>query len=155
NWTYGKWLTGSTVLFSVSTQAQMFLLAGLLGLGATGILRAMQLPSLIATQGVTATSLLFLPVLSKELGLAGHGRMKHKAWLVSMGLAIAGICFGVFLMFFCGQAEQLLFGGKFVGYAWLMPLLALIPVATGLTSGFSMVLRILQGARYEFFAYLV
>jgi O-antigen/teichoic acid export membrane protein len=57
NWNYGRWLVLSTGLFSVSAQIQTYLCAGLLGLGAAGIFRAMQVPSLVMTQIVTAVGL--------------------------------------------------------------------------------------------------
>jgi len=68
NWTYGRWLVGSVLLFSISSQVQTFLVAGSLGLGAAGILRAMQIPSLVMTQVVAATGLLVLPTLSYDFG---------------------------------------------------------------------------------------
>src|SRR5258708_7342476 len=64
NWHYGRLLVASTALFSVFSQAQIFLVGAVLGLGAAGVLRAMQLPSLLMTQVVIAAGLLILPVFS-------------------------------------------------------------------------------------------
>jgi O-antigen/teichoic acid export membrane protein len=150
NWTYGRWLVGSAVLFSVSSQVQTFLAAAMLGLSAAGILRAMQLPSLVMTQVVTATSLLFLPVFSRDFGREAIGRMHQKAKFVSMGLAVPNLCFVVGLTLFAGRAEYLLFNGKYASYAWLIPVLALIPVVNGLSAGYSMALRAAQKPHFDF-----
>ena len=37
NWSYGRWLVGSAILYSVSSQMQMFLVAGVLGLSTAGV----------------------------------------------------------------------------------------------------------------------
>jgi O-antigen/teichoic acid export membrane protein len=155
NWTYGRWLVGSTVLFSISSQTQMLLAAGLLGLGAAGILRAMQLPSLVMTQVTTAAGFLVLPAFSYDFGKGRIERLRHKAMLVSLGLVGAAIVFAAFLAVFAGRSEHLLFGGKYASYVWLMPVLALMPVSTGLSMGYSMALRASQKPHFDLIANVV
>jgi O-antigen/teichoic acid export membrane protein len=152
NWWYGRWLLGSTILYSVSGQVQMFLAAGILGLGAAGILRAMMLPASVMTQVVIAAGLLVLPGLSYDFGGGLVGRIQQKAVIVSGSLCAAGVCFAVSLWVVAGRVEHLLFGGKFVQYAWLMPILALIPAANGLTMGFSAALRATQRPQFDLLA---
>jgi O-antigen/teichoic acid export membrane protein len=135
---------GSTILYSISGQVQMFLAAGMLGLGAAGVLRATMLPASVMTQAVTAAGLLVLPGLSYDFGRGLVKRVREKAVIVSGALCAAGICFAAGLWVVAGQVERLLFGGKFAAYAWLMPALALIPAANGLTMGFSSALRASQ-----------
>ena len=84
NWTYGRWLVGSTVLLSITIQTQMFLVAGFLGLGAAGVLRAMQLPSLVMTQVVMATGLLIIHAFSYDFGSGRIKQLRRKAGLVSL-----------------------------------------------------------------------
>jgi O-antigen/teichoic acid export membrane protein len=152
NWWYGRWLLGSTILYSVSGQVQMFLAAGILGLGAAGILRAMMLPASVMTQVVIAAGLLVLPGLSYDFGGGLVGRIQQKAVIVSGLLGAAGVCFAVSLWMVAGRVEHLLFGGKFAEYAWLMPILALIPAANGLTMGFSAALRATQRPQFDLLA---
>jgi len=152
NWTYGRWLVGSTVLFSVSTQTQTLLAAGLLGLGAAGILRAMQIPSLVMTQVTTAASLLVLPGFSYDFGNGAIERLRHKATLASLGLVAGALCYAGLLALFAGQIELTLFGGKYAAYAWLMPVLALIPVCGGFSVGYSMALRASQKPAFDLLA---
>lgn len=149
NWTYGRWLVGSTVLSSISSQTQMFLAAAMLGLGSAGILRAMQIPSLVMTQVVTATGLLILPAFSTDFGRGAVERLRHKAKLVSLGLAGAALCFAVLLGFGARSVEYWLFGGKYTAHAWLIPVLALIPAVGGFYQGFSMALRASQKPHFD------
>jgi O-antigen/teichoic acid export membrane protein len=152
NWTYGRWLVGSTVLSSVSTQAQMFLVAGLLGLGAAGVLRAMQIPSLIMTQVTTVASLMVLPSFSYDFGKGALERLRDKATVVSLSLAVGALCFAGLLALLAGPTERVLFNGRYAPYAWLMPVLALIPVCTGLSTGYSMALRAFQKPHFDLLA---
>ena len=149
NWTYGRWLVGSTVLYSISTQTQAFLVAGILGLGAAGILRAMQIPSLAMTQIVTATGLLILPAFSHDFGRGSTGRIRHKAVLVSASLGFVALCFCLFLAIEAGRVEHVLFGGKYASDAWIMSVLALVPVANACSLGYSMALRASHRPDYD------
>jgi O-antigen/teichoic acid export membrane protein len=152
NWTYGRWLVGSTVLSSMSSQTQTFLAAGILGLGAAGTLRAMQLPSLVMTQVVFASGLIVLPAFSYDFGKGSMALLRHKATLASVGLVAGGLGFAALLWLFAGRAEHLLFGGKYAPYAWLMPVFALIPVAMGFSTGYSMAMRASQKPRFDLVA---
>ncbi len=155
NWTYGKWLIGSALLNPAVGQAQVFFIAAFLGLGAAGGLRAMQLPSLVMTQGITATGLLFLPVLSGDHGRGAMAGMRHKSMLLSVALAGVSLCFAGFLAISSGRLEQVLFGGKYATYAWLMPVLALVPVVNAFSIGYSMALRASQKPQFDLLANLV
>jgi len=152
NWSYGRWLVGSTVLSSICGQTQMFLVAGMLGLGAAGILRAMQLPSLVMMQVVMSTGPLLLPAFSSEFGRGVTKPIQHKALLVSLGLGAAALGFAGLLGAFAGPIEHIFFGGKYGPYAWLMPLLALVPTAIGFNQGFSLALRATQRPHFDLIA---
>lgn len=152
NWTYGRWLVGSTVLWSIASQTQMFLVAALLGLGAAGILRAMQLPSLVMTQIVMATGLLIIHAFSYDFGRGRIKELRRKAGLVSLGISGVALAYAVLLMVVSTRLEHILFGGKYAGYAWLMPLLAMIPAANGFSIGYSMALRASQRPHFDLVA---
>ena len=149
NWAYGRWLVGSILLFSISSQAQTFLAAASLGLGAAGVLRAMQIPSLVMTQVVTATGLLILPTLSYDFGHGLIQRMRHKAVLASAGLCAITLAFAALTAIEAPRIGHLLYGEKYSSQIWLMPVLCLVPVANGLAMGFSMTLRASQKPRFD------
>jgi O-antigen/teichoic acid export membrane protein len=152
NWTYGRWLVGSTVLWSITSQTQTFLVAALLGLGAAGILRAMQLPSLVMMQIVMATGLLIIHAFSYDFGRGRIKELRRKAGLVSLGIGGVALAYAVLLMIGSTPLEHILFNGKYAGYAWLMPLLALIPAANGFSIGYSMALRASQKPHFDLIA---
>ena len=152
NWSYGRWLIGTAILYPISGQVQMFLVAGFLGLGSAGVLRAMMLPASVMTQVVSATDLLILPSLSNDFGRGFLRRMRQKAVLVSGTLGAAGLGFVGLLRLIAGPAEHVLFDGKFAPYVWLIPVLALIPAANGFNSGFSAALRGSQRPHFDLLA---
>jgi O-antigen/teichoic acid export membrane protein len=152
NWIYGRWLVGSTVLSSVSSQTQMFLAAAMLGLGSAGILRAMQIPSLVMTQIAAAAGLLALTSFSYDFGNGHMEWLRRKAMLVSVGLVGGLLAFAFVLTIFAGQTERILFGGRYAAYAHLMPVLALVPAAMGFSTGYSMAMRASQKPRFDLLA---
>jgi O-antigen/teichoic acid export membrane protein len=152
NWNYGRWLMASTTLFSISSQAQTYLVAAMMGLAAAGILRAIQIPALVMTQIVTATSLLVLPSMSYEFGMGRGGRLRKKAVLSSIGLSGLALSYTLLLWLFARPLEHILFGGKFSEHAWLIPVLGLVPVCTGFSLGFSMALRASQKPQFDLLA---
>jgi O-antigen/teichoic acid export membrane protein len=141
NWHYGRWLAGSAVLYSVSSQVQMFLVAAFLGLGSAGILRAMQIPMQFMAQIITATGMLLLPTFAYDFGKGRTERLRHKAALVSLGLSVMALCFVMLLALVSRPVEHLLFGSKYSAFAWLMPVLALVSVVNGFSTGYSMGMR--------------
>jgi O-antigen/teichoic acid export membrane protein len=155
NWEYGHWLTLTTALSWVSVQAQTFLAAGFLGLAGAGILRAMQLPSLAMSQVVAATMLIALPSMSRELGQGNLKQLRKKAILCGVSLTAMGAIFVAALFLFAVPLEKLLFAGKYASFSWLIPVLGLVPLFVGFSSGFSFALRLLRKAKFEFLAYLL
>jgi len=152
NWTYGRWLVGSTTLYSISNQTQTYLVAVMLGLGAAGVLRAMQLPSLLMTQAVTAAGLLFLPALSRDFGRGDVKQVRRKAMIVSTTLAFVGLIFVALLVVVGSPLERVMYSGKYASEVWLIPVLGLIPVATGFSTGFSMALKAAGKPHYDLVA---
>jgi O-antigen/teichoic acid export membrane protein len=155
NWTYGRWLVGGTVLSSVSSQMQTFLVAALLGLSAAGVFRAVQIPMLVMTQVVFAVGPVILPAFSYDFGRGTVLGMRRKASLVSLGLGTAALCFVALMAIFAMPVEHLLFGDKYSAYARLIWVLALIPVSQGFSLGFSMALRASQTPHFDLVANVI
>ena len=152
NWEYGRWLAGGAVLFSLSSQMQTFLVAALLGLGAAGIFRAVQIPMLVMTQVVFCVGPVILPAFSYDYGRGAIRGMRRKASLVSFGLGVGALCFVGLLALFALPVEHLLFGDRYVAYAGLIWFLALIPVTQGAALGYSMALRASQTPHFDLVA---
>jgi O-antigen/teichoic acid export membrane protein len=149
NWNYGRWLAASAVLFNAFTQTQTFLVAGFLGLGAAGILRAMQMPALVMTQIVTAMGLVVLPSMSYDIGLQRFQQLRIKASLTTLSLTSVALVYAALLFAVARPVEHVLYGGKYALYSGLIPLFALVPVCTGFATGHSMALRALQKPQFD------
>jgi O-antigen/teichoic acid export membrane protein len=152
NWTYGRWLTLTTLLSWTTVQVQTFLAASILGLATAGALRAIQLPSLAMTQVIAATTLLVIPSMSQELGNGNVARLRKKAIITSVCLTALGIVFVTGLFLFAAPLEKLLFGGKYASSAWLIPVLGLVPVFTGFSASLCLALRVLLKSHLELIA---
>lgn len=152
NWRYGRWLVASTALYAACSQTQTFLTAGLLGLGLAGVLRAMQMPSLVMTQMVVASGLLVMPSMSRDFGLGRMAHLRSKATLTSAALAVIALVYAAALFMTASPIERLFYGGKYASFAWLIPLLSLVPVCTGFSTGYSMALRASQKPQFDLLA---
>ena len=155
NWLYGRWLVGSAVLYAATSQLQMVLAAAFLGLGAAGILRAMQIPSLMMTQIITATGLLVLPALSYNFARGETQKLRRRATLVSVALVGFALALVAVLVLFAAPIERILYSGKYAPYASLMAVLALIPVMNGFAAGFSIALRASQKPQFDLISNIV
>ncbi len=149
SWNYGRWLVASTTLLSVASQIQTYLAAGMIGLSAAGALRAMQIPSLVMVQVVTAVSLLALPSMASDFGRGRMDMLRRKAAFSTLVLTAMAATYFIVLWVFAGRIEHILYGGKFSANVWLIPVLGLVPVCTAFLSGFSMVLRAAQKPHYD------
>jgi O-antigen/teichoic acid export membrane protein len=155
NWNYGRWLAGSAVLYSVSSQVQMFLVAGFLGLGSAGILRAMQIPMQFMAQIITAIGMLLLPTFAYDFGRGHTERLRHKAAFVSLALSVLALCFVMVLALVPRPIEYLLFGSKYSDFAWLIPVLALVSVVNSFSTGYSMGMRGSQMPQFDLISNVV
>jgi len=149
NWIYGRWLIGSTVLFSISNQAQTFIVAGFVGLAGAGTLRAMQLPALVMTQIVAAASILALPSFAAESEDHDFGNLRFKAYATSLLLGGLAFVYVLVLLGFSKGLAWLLFHGKFAGRENLMSLLALSPVFMALNVGPNLFMRAIRKPQFD------
>jgi O-antigen/teichoic acid export membrane protein len=144
HWQYGKWLSATALLTFGVTQLQTFLVAGYLGLAAAGALRAMFNFVQPMNQVTAAVALLFLPNLSADFGAGRSGRLRIKGEFIAVGLLGLSLVYEAVLLCFGPRLEQIVYGGRFQAYNWLIPVLGLMPVFIALTSGRSLVLQAIQ-----------
>ena len=104
---------------------------------------------------MAAFSRLALPVLSLDFGRKNVIGLKKKGLIVTGILTGAASTYALLLLLFYKPIEVLLYGGKFQAYAWLIPLLGMIPVFSGFGSGFSLVLRAFQKPQHYLYSYLL
>jgi O-antigen/teichoic acid export membrane protein len=151
HWDYGRWFVAQAVLGIFIYQAPIFLGAAFLGLEGAGVFRAMQNFALPMTQIVTAVMIFGIPSLSAEFGRGNLLALRNKGFLITATLiAIAGL-YEVMLFFGYPYLERILYAGKFAPYAWMIPVLGLVPLASAVASGCQVALRALQKPQYFFY----
>jgi O-antigen/teichoic acid export membrane protein len=141
NWRYGRSLVGGALASATLGQAPIVLAPLFLGLAGAAKLYAMQIPALMTLQLATAAGMLLLPGYARESFLGNNKHLRQLAQRISLSLAASSLVVAAILCFAAAPLERLLFGGKFAAVAWLMPWLLIVPLASGLASGYSMALR--------------
>ncbi|MGQ9676025.1 MAG: hypothetical protein ACUVX1_10215 [Chloroflexota bacterium] len=141
HWTYGQWVVLATILSLATTQAQMFLTAGIVGLQGAGTLRAMLVFVLPMVQVTTALGVLDLPRLASDFSQGDLNRLRRRTEAVTLGLAGIAVVYQLALWLLAGQLESLLYGGKYASWAWIIPVLGLVPIFSALATGYARPLR--------------
>jgi len=149
-WGFGKWVMGAVVPYSIATQAQLFLTAGMIDLDSAGAWRALQNFTLPIMQGITALSVLGMPALAREFGIANFPSLRRKGVRL-LGLMMLFAVFNeVALLLFGSSLGAWIYGGKYDQYFGLLPLLGIVPILAALATGYSLMLRAIQRPSYYF-----
>jgi len=135
NWTLGKWMILSGALIAVAGQSQVFLSGAILGLEEAGALNAIQ--SLCQPMMLTITTIIALmaPRLAENYARQEYSAFKNKILFMTIGLILLALCFETILIFFRVDIEQIVFGGKYSAYTFLLPLFGIIPLILSCTAG--------------------
>jgi O-antigen/teichoic acid export membrane protein len=154
HWVYGRWMAALAALSLGTTYIHTLVLAGLLGLEAAGILKAMFNPVQPVAQIITAMSVLALPVLSHDFGVDHTTKVFKKGFLITGVLTALACAYELVLLGFHHPLERFLYGGKFAEYSWLLPLLGTVPISLGMASGCSLVMRAFEKPQHSFYTAL-
>ena len=141
HWDFGKWLLPSALFFPLLSQIQIVLSAKLLGLGAAGVLRALQNPVLPVIQVVTALATLAIPVLARDFGGGDKSLMYRRGVMYTGAMTLVAVTYEVAVLSTGNLWDRLIYGGKYSSYDWLMPVLGIVPIATAIATGCSVLLR--------------
>jgi O-antigen/teichoic acid export membrane protein len=135
NWNFGKWLIMSSIFIALGSQVQIWISASLLGVAASGTLRALQVIIQPMMLTITALTALVTPSLSFEYSRGDFGRFRQKIRFLIISLLLLAILFEAFLLLFSSPIEKFSYGGKFSAYAFLLPVWGVIPLALAYSSG--------------------
>ncbi|MBM7867980.1 oligosaccharide flippase family protein [Heliobacterium gestii] len=144
NWMFGRWLLGASLLALGSTQAQTLLLGWWAGAEAAGILQAMMNFMLPMTQTVTAASTWMLPVFARDFGEGKLAQLRSNSLVMMVLLTACALAYWLLLWGGGDLLERLIYGGRYVGYVWLIPIIGLVPVITAAAAVYSVTLRAFQ-----------
>jgi len=144
HWHYGRWAAGTGVLAWVPIYAYYLVLPTWSGLEASAALKALFNLILPILHSDSALTTLLVPVLVRAR--ASAGRFRHLLRLAALMLAIEGVVYWLMLGIFREELIVTIYGGSYRGYANLLWLLGLLPLAAGLLNVLGSALRALEQA---------
>jgi O-antigen/teichoic acid export membrane protein len=102
------------------------------------------------TQVVSAISVLGLPVLASDFGKGNFVQLRQKGLILIATLTGLAVIYEIVISMLRDPLEQVVYGGKYAPYTWLIIPLGLVPVFIALSTGFSILVRSIQKPRYYF-----
>lgn len=154
HWRYGRWALASSIASWVPAYIYYPLLTSFSGMSQGGELRALM--NLVAPMQQTqaALSMLFLPYAARvyaEQGKSAVGGITQRITMVSLA---ASAVYWVFVIPFRGSVFHILYAGKYMEVAYLIPAIAVGAVLWGAASGPSIVLRAMDSPASVFVAFI-
>lgn len=153
HWSYGRWALGTAVVTWAPSNVFYLGAGALLGVSQAGTLRALNNIVLPVHHCGSALGRLFQPHVSAAYGKDGaegtRAPVRHLTLLFGGGAAVYGLLFSVFH----GPVFRLLYGGKYMEYAWLVPWVTLGAVFQVAAYGPSIGLRAMQAPASVFAAF--
>lgn len=153
HWQYGRWALGGSIASWVPAYVFFPVLGKLSGLASAGELKALMNLAAPLTQVQAAFTMLLLPYAAR---LRGEGRRRKLARLTRLlTVATMGGCtaYWASVLLLRSSIFQLLYRGKYLGVAQLLPLVAIGSILWGGTFGYATVLRAMERPRLIFQAY--
>lgn len=152
HWSYGRWSVGTRAMAWITGSSYFVLLPIWGGLEATAALRALMNLIMPVLQVYAALSVLLLPTLVQARGAAGFGRTTR----LNFVLFISGsTLYWMVLGLLHRPLIDWIYDGRYTGYAWLIWILALVPIIAGVAEVQSTVLRALERVDLVFWASVV
>lgn len=139
-WPFGRWLFVGSIAYGVSSQANVFLIAALLGPAALGGLRAVETVFAPLSLVLPAVSLPALPIMTRRLAI---GPNEGKRFAVQVSGLLAGITATYVILAGMGGDTLLrgVFGDSFVGFDSLILPIAIQQVVMATGGGFDLLLQ--------------
>jgi O-antigen/teichoic acid export membrane protein len=141
HWNFGVWLLPSALFFPLLSQIQIVLSAKMLNLESAGILRALQNPILPVIQVVSALAVLAIPMLARDFGAGDKATMYRRGVMYTGVMTLVAVAYEIAVLLTGNLWDKLLYAGKYSAYDWLMPVLGIVPIATAIATGCSVLLR--------------
>lgn len=155
HWEYGRWALGVSVVTWIPYYMYYPLVAMFSGMAQAGQLRAVMNLSLPLEQSYTALSILFLPYAARvcrEKGIASSGPLVRRI----TGLFVVGaVVYWAILIPFKSVAFHILYGGKYMELAPLIPYVALGTTLWSAAFGPAIMLRAIESPDSIFYARVV
>jgi O-antigen/teichoic acid export membrane protein len=155
HWEYGRWALGVSVVTWIPYYMYYPLVSFFSGMAAAGQLKALMNFSLPLEQSYTALSILFLPYASRvcrEKGISSSGPLVRRITLL---FVVGAVVYWGLLIPFKGAAFHLLYGGKYMEVAPLIPYVAIGTTLWSAAFGPAILLRAIESPDSIFYARIV
>lgn len=141
HWSYGKWVIATAVGYWFSTGAYYMVVALLLPIEQTAQLKALLNLATPLNQVIAALGLLILPIASATYADGQHIQFTGITRLTTFAFTAFGIAYLLFLEFAGEPLMRLLYHGRYMEVAALLPLSAVPTVLLGAAEGSIISLR--------------
>jgi len=144
HWRYGRWALGANAMMWIPINAFYPILSKFSGMAQAGELKALMNFAAPMLQACAALHTLLLPYAARVLdqrGSDGVSIILRRMTLLCVGCAVP---YWIVLLLFRGTAFQMLYAGRYIEVAYLLPVVALASVAGSAFFGPSIVLRALE-----------
>ncbi len=155
HWEYGRWALAVSVVTWIPYYMYYPLVSAFSGMAAAGQLKALMNLSLPLEQSYTALAILFLPYAARvcrEKGISSSGPLVRRITLLFVGGAVA---YWGLLIPFKGMAFHILYGGKYMEVAPLIPYVAIGTTMWSAAFGPAILLRAIESPDSIFYARVV
>ena len=155
HWEYGRWALGVSVVTWIPYYMYYPLVSMFSGMAQAGQLRAVMNLALPLEQSYTALSILFLPYaarICREKGISSSGPLVRR---ITMLFVAGSVFYWAILIPFKGVAFHLLYGGKYMELAPLIPYVALGTTLWSAAFGPAILLRAIESPDSIFYARIV
>lgn len=155
HWEYGRWALGVSVVTWIPYYMYYPLVSMFSGMAQAGQLRAVMNLSLPLEQSYTALSILFLPYAARvcrEKGVARSGPLVRR---ITMLFVVGSVAYWAVVIPFKSVAFHLLYGGKYMELAPLIPYVALGTTLWSAAFGPAILLRAIESPDSIFYARVV
>lgn len=124
NWKYGRWILFEAIIFTISTQAYVYMMALWVDTQSAGALNA--IVSLLNVVNIFQLGIMSFAIPRARLKLITYGYNAWKRWLLQVGLVlmIGTVISMAFVAIFAKPLLMNLYTPFFGTYAYLIPLLA-------------------------------
>ena len=145
NWTYGKWVVGSSFVHWAGTAGYVPLIGSLIGLSQAGALRAIQNLILPLQQILAGLANLWLPSSAQLFLEEGKESLKRNLNRMLIGTFLFSVPYLLVVLLYSEPIITLLYGpGRYDELQWLNYYLVLLAIVGMVSQGLSIALKALQ-----------
>ncbi len=153
HWEYGRWALAAAGVAWLPAYIYYPLLSTFSGMARAGEFRALMNLVMPLTQGFGALAILFLPYASRLHGDEGRASVAGLTRRITLLFAVGAAVYWGVIAPLKGPVFHFLYGGKYMGIAYLLPLVAVGSLLSSATMGPVIVLRAMESPASVFVAH--